>query len=81
MTTRQTTPSRPKGSGDQVHDFQAICQRVVDNAYAERAALAARPKAEAVATRTATGRAPAPRFSSVKQVADFILGAGRGIAR
>lgn len=44
MTTRQTTPSRPKGSGDQVHDFQAICQRVVDNAYAERAALAARPR-------------------------------------
>lgn len=76
MTTRDATLPSPKGSGDQVQDFQAVCRRVADNARAERAAVASRPPPPAT-----SARAPAPRFATVKQVADFILGAGRGAKR
>lgn len=62
-------------SAENLDGMQAVLKRVRESSRAERMALS-RPSSAA-----SLGRAPSPRFASVKQVADFILNAGRSSKR
>lgn len=85
MTNITQTPASPAASdrfahlnecsAEQVNGMQAVLKRVRENSRTERMAHSRPSPAGSL------GRAASPRFTSIRQVADFILTAGRGAKR